>query len=86
MAILDDPSRKRKRSQYAPFTLLAAIPAVLVGGPLIGFFIGDWADGKLATEPYLMILGVLLGFGAAGVEVYGLVKKSQALEEEKDDR
>ena len=86
MVILDDPKKKRDSKAYAQFSLLAAVPAVLVGGPLIGYFAGNWADGKLGTEPYLMILGVILGFGAAGIEIYGLVKKSQALEEKKDDR
>ncbi len=86
MVILDDPKKKGDDRQYAQFSLLAAVPAVLIGGPLVGFFIGDWADGKLGTDPWLMTLGVALGFGAAGIEIYGLVKKSQAMEKKKDDR
>ena len=86
MSVLKDPSKKNGRSQYAAFSLLAAVPAVLLAGPAIGFFVGQWADGKFGSEPYLVILGVVLGFGAAGVEIANLVKKSQAMENEKDDQ
>ncbi len=86
MAIIDDPSKKRDRGQYAQFSLLAAVPAVLIGGPLIGFLIGDWADGKFETGTLFTIIGIMLGFGAAGIEIYGLVKKSQDMEKRKDDR
>ncbi len=51
----------------------------------MGFFIGKWADQKLHTEPYLLIVGVILGFGAAGVEIYKLVKKSEAFDREDRD-
>jgi len=91
MTLLGDPSDKKgkdeeRRSQYAAFSLLAAIPALLLAGPAIGFFLGSWADKKLGTDPYLVILGIILGFGASGVEIYGLIKKSQAMEDRKDNR
>jgi len=31
---------------------------------LIGLFAGRWADGRLGTDPWLMILGLSLGFAA----------------------
>jgi len=63
--------------------LYGAVPGLLLAGPLIGWFIGRWVDGKLDTEPYLMTLGIFLGLGGAGVEIYQLVKKASDLE--KDD-
>jgi F0F1-type ATP synthase assembly protein I len=86
MTLKEDPSKKGGGGQYAQYSLLATVPAVLVAGPLIGYFAGSWADGKLGTEPYLMISGVFLGFGAAGIEIYDLVKRAQKLENRKDDR
>jgi F0F1-type ATP synthase assembly protein I len=86
MALLNDPSRKGKGSQLAQLGLLAAVPAILVAGPMIGYFVGSWADGRLGSEPYLTILGTALGFGAAGKETYRLIKRSQEFEDKKDDR
>jgi ATP synthase protein I len=55
--------------------LLGAIPGLLAIGPLVGLFIGKFLDKQLHTEPYLMFLFIILGFIAAGREVYNLVKK-----------
>jgi len=79
-----DPGRKKNDRTYAQIALLGAVPAILVAAPLIGFFAGRWADGKLGSEPYLTILGIILGFVAAGREIYKLVKRSEQLEKEKD--
>ncbi len=78
------PRKKKTDKSYAQISLLTAVPAILVAAPLIGYFAGNWADKRFGTEPYLMILGLVLGFTAAGREIYRLVKKAQALEEEND--
>jgi len=80
-----EPRRKDKPSKFLRQAgLLGAIPGILLVAPLIGFFGGRWADEKLGTEPGLMIAGILLGFGAAGVEIYQLVKKASEIEKEDD--
>jgi len=38
--------------------------------------VGEWVDGKLGTDKIFMIIGLGLGFAAAGKEVYNLIKKS----------
>ncbi len=78
------PNNKSNRD-LRQVSLLAAVPALLLAGPLVGFFIGKWADQKLHTDPYLLIVGVFLGFGAAGVEIFKLVKKSEAIDREDRD-
>ncbi len=84
MTLFVAPSGDKKPSGYAQIALLASVPAILVAGPLIGFFAGKWLDGRFGTEPYVMIAGVVLGFVAAGREIYHLVKKAQALEDKSD--
>lgn len=64
--------------------LLGTVPAILIVSPLLGFFGGRWVDERWGTEPYLMIAGIVLGFGAAGVETYHLVKRASEIEKEDD--
>lgn len=77
------PGRKEGR-EYAQIGLLAAVPAILVAAPLVGYFAGRWADAKFGTEPWLMISGIALGFAAAGREIWNLARKSEAIEKEKE--
>jgi F0F1-type ATP synthase assembly protein I len=56
--------------------IYTVIPIILALGPIIGYFIGNFLDRKLHTEPYLMILFLIFGFIASGKEVYRLVKKA----------
>lgn len=79
------PGSKQDRD-YRQISLLAAVPALLLAAPLVGFFLGQWLDEKFGTDPYLMTVGVLLGLGSAGVEIYQLAKKSAKLDEENDER
>ena len=76
---------KKNGVKYGAAGLYLAVPGILLAAPTIGFFVGDWADGKLGTEPYLMIVGLVLGFIAAAREIYNLLKKAQAMDEERDD-
>jgi len=70
------PDQKGDKGQTArQLALLAAIPAILVVAPLVGFFIGDWMDGKTKTAPLLTILGLILGFVAAAKEIMVLIKR-----------
>ncbi len=85
MALLSPDKKNKDNSDYRQISLLAVIPALLLAAPLVGFFSGQWLDEKFETEPYLMTLGVILGFGSAGIEIYKLVKKSEAMEKNKND-
>ena len=39
-----------------------------------GYFLGRWLDKQFDTKPYLAILFIVLGFIAAGREIWGLIK------------
>ena len=54
--------------------LLTSIPALLVLGPLIGFWVGQYLDRLWGTAPYLMITFIALGFVASGRETWKLIK------------
>jgi len=83
---LESPSPKEKKSgRYGAASLYLAVPTLLAASILVGFFLGQWADSRFGTEPFLMIVGLVLGMAAAGREMYRLVKKAQALEEEEKE-
>lgn len=62
--------------------LLGVIPMLIGIGPMIGYFIGDWLDSKFGTAPYLMILFIALGFGAAVKETIKIIKEANRESEE----
>jgi F0F1-type ATP synthase assembly protein I len=66
--------------------LLLAIPTLLIVSPMVGFWIGDWADRRFGTEPWLGIAGLAVGFAAAGRETYRIYRRYQAEEEEQKRR
>ena len=65
-----------------PIGLLTAIPFLLLVGPLIGYFAGDWLDRRFNTEPWFMVILIALGFVASGREVWSLIR--QASKEDDD--
>jgi F0F1-type ATP synthase assembly protein I len=85
VALFGQPPKRKKDVNLGATSLLLAVPAIMLVAPLIGFFLGRWADGKFDTEPYLTVIGLGLGFGAAAREIYFLVKKAQSMEDKEDD-
>ena len=61
--------------------LLLTIPTLLIVSPLVGFFVGSWLDRRFKCGPWLGILGLAVGFAAAGRETYLIYRRYQAEEE-----
>ena len=54
-----------------------SIPFVLLGGPLVGFFIGSFLDRKFGTNKIFLIIFIALGFAAAVKETIFILKRVQ---------
>lgn len=54
------------------FTMLG----LLVAGPLVGWFIGDWLARKLGAG-WLMWVCLVIGFAAAGRQIYLIARRIQ---------
>jgi len=63
--------------------LLGVIPLMIGVAPLIGYLIGNWLDGKFGTGPYLMVVFIALGFGAAVKETVKIIKEANRENEDK---
>ena len=79
------PRDRKKDKNLAQMGVLAIVPTILLVAPMMGYFAGSWADARFGTEPYLLITGLVLGFGAAAREIFNLIKRTQALDQEEDD-
>ena len=86
MSLDGPPPAKKKGGKYGTASLYITVPTLLAASILVGFFLGQWADDKFGTEPYLMLVGLGLGFGAAARQLYILVQKAQAMDEEEDSK
>jgi F0F1-type ATP synthase assembly protein I len=67
--------QKRDPSGLRSAATLLAIPSLLIISPLVGFFLGDLGDKRFGTSPWLGLSGLVLGFVAAGREVWIIYQK-----------
>jgi F0F1-type ATP synthase assembly protein I len=80
---MERPEGRKPRSRGSetgkwlrPIGLLTAIPFLLMFGPVLGYFAGNWLDQRFGTEPYLMVLFIVLGFVASGKETWKLIQRA----------
>ena len=71
------PPQKKQPDQAAlrSAAMLLAIPTLLIISPLVGFFLGDLGDKRFHTSPWLSLTGLVLGFVAAGREVWLIYRR-----------
>ena len=59
----------------AYIALYSEIGLVFFVTTLAGALAGHWLDGQLGTNPILVVIGLLGGFGLGSVAVYRLIKR-----------
>ena len=59
-----DPDSERYK-QIRIYGLLSSIPGFLVVPPVVGALAGQWLDKRFHTDPWLVLVFLFLGFGAA---------------------
>ena len=55
-------------------TAVSTVPLLLVGGPLLGYFAGDWIDHRYAADPYGKCLLIALGIAASIREIIKIIQ------------
>lgn len=66
---------------------LATIPFYLVGGPLVGFWIGGWIDGYFVTSPNFRIICIILGAFSGMRETWRVIRQvAESLEKENSEK
>ena len=74
--------RSNLAQTYRQIGPLLSLGVQFVVSILLCFFAGRWLDGKLGTEPILLLVGVVIG-GAAGF--YHFFRSVLRLQEREDD-
>ena len=82
----EPPEKEGEPSALKSAGLLLAIPTLLIVSPIVGYFVGSLADRWLKWDPWGGIVGLVLGFAAAGRETYKIYRRYQAEEERKTRR
>lgn len=55
--------------------IVTTIPMIFAAGPLVGYVIGAWMDRSFGTEPWGMVVLVLLGFAASLRQVITIIQR-----------
>lgn len=79
----DSRKQWRDAGQYSAVGLEMGIAVAM------GFFAGNWADGRFGTEPWLTALGVFFGLGAAAkavLRVYRAARRDIEAADAAEDR
>ena len=75
-----DPDSERFR-QIRVYGLLSSIPGFLVVPPVVGALAGLWLDKRFHTAPWLLLLFVFLGFGAAVRLIVRTIRRVNEIQE-----
>ena len=68
------PNNPKKSLPGASPWAMVGVGAELVVTVLAFVFLGRWADGKLGSEPWLLLLGIFAGITLG---IYQILRKSQ---------
>ena len=55
--------------------VVTTIPMILVAGPLVGYWIGQWGDSRFGTDPWGKTIVALLGFVASLKQVITVIQR-----------
>ena len=75
-----DPDSDRYK-QIRVYGLLSSIPGFLVVPPVVGALAGQWLDRRFNTAPWLLLVFLFLGFGAAVRLVVRTLKRVNEIQE-----
>ena len=67
---------EKKGDVWRPLLGLFSVGTVLVVSIVLGYLAGSWLDGRLRTEPWLMVAGVALGTTGGFIQLFRIVKKT----------
>jgi F0F1-type ATP synthase assembly protein I len=69
----DKPENRQKG--YRQIALATTIPLIMVAAPAVGYFLGSYLDKLFGTSGVMMMIFLLLGLVAGGLETVKLIRE-----------
>lgn len=70
------PEKPENRQKgFRQIALATTIPLIMVAAPAVGYFIGVYLDKLFGTSGVMMLIFLLLGLAAGGLETVRLIKE-----------
>jgi F0F1-type ATP synthase assembly protein I len=63
-----------KKSPWRAMALVSIISSYVVGGTVIGVFLGLWLGNQFGAKPFFLILFLMLGLGTGFYGVFNVIK------------
>ena len=71
---MDGPDPKYEGMRQ--LALLTSIPMILLAGPIVGYFIGNFLDQLFGISPWLMVIFSVLGAVSGVKQTITLIKRA----------
>ena len=75
----------RGGKQLKTYGSLGAVGIELSISTVLGLLAGQWVDGKLGTDPWFLILGLLIGVASGFRSLIREARKASKRDQESDD-
>jgi ATP synthase protein I len=70
-------AKKEKTELAQKLSVYTGIPALMVGGLLVGYFAGKYLDNRFHGNNIILAISMLIGFAAGVYQVIEMIKKFQ---------
>ena len=67
--------KKDKADQIQKLSVYTGIPALMIGGVLVGYFVGHYLDKRFHGNNIILSVCLLVGFAAGCYQVIEMIKK-----------
>ena len=77
--------RPDQRKWVRSAAMAGQVGATLVAATFVGWYVGQWPDRRLSTEPWLTMLFSLFGIAAGFIEMFRVVLRISREEEDRGE-
>lgn len=82
----NDPKSDKKANDELNLSSFAGVGLQFAVSIIAFLFLGQWADRKLGTSPFLLLAGVFIGGGGAFYAMYRRLTSAQKADDERRKR
>jgi ATP synthase protein I len=73
-----DMAAEKKKNRMRDFALLSSAGLMFPLSIAIGYYVGQWLDKKLSTQPIFLIIFLLFGIAAGFINFFKVLKQIES--------